>query len=275
MMKNMLMACFAAGIALAGIAGCSDDAPTQVVEGTQYLKFKEGDQFHYEVYDRDTNNVRITSSMKMQHWTVIDTGAPALGGQSVGITVFEVTTDGATEKDTMYLQSRSDGVVQMYDVLGSMVSRFAIGESIGASVPKQWVKISDTKSPGALTWESTGDAIFSVATTIGGFPVNAQVTLTMDASHKGKQSAQGVDSTFANSFHTDHVLKVAATDPTFGNVLVADSSAINIHYDVDINAGIVKQTLDSRTVTLTPSVGGPIPQPVTGFEMILKSYTRN
>jgi hypothetical protein len=274
MMKNMLMACVAAGIALAGIAGCSDDAPTQVVEGTQVLNFKKGDKFTYKVYNRDTANVNIThtDSVKTETWEVIDT-AVAVGTHTGA--VFLVTTNGSTTMDTVYIEAQSTGPVWQYDVLGNMVKRIPLAAAFSGSVPKQWLNVGHTKGTTSAEQLVPSDAQFVM--TIPGTPlgdVTATVTLASQPSHKGKLATPLTggtfgDSSYANVFQTDHALHVTAnaTQPALGQVI---NDTLHIHYDFSIKQGLIRQTLDSKTVQVT----GFGPQYVMGFERVLVSYQR-
>jgi hypothetical protein len=273
MMKNMLMACVFAGITLAGIAGCSDDAPTQVVEGTQVLSYKKGDKFTYKVYSRDTANVNITDSVKTEVWEVIDTAVTLANHKA---TVFLVTTDGSTTKDTVYMEAQSTGPVWQYDVLGNMVKRIPIAAAFASTVPKQWLNVGHTKGTTSAEQLVPSDAQFVMTIPTSSFgDVAATVVLSSQPKHKGKLATNlpAGDSSYANVFQTDHNLhitasaKIVATQTDLGEVL---NDTLKIHYDFGVKQGLIRQTLDSRTVPLT---GFPAQQ-VTGFERVLVSYER-
>jgi hypothetical protein len=274
-MNKTLLACLLAGSVLIGVAGCSEDTPTQTVEGGQVLTFKTGDSFKYEAYDRDTNNVRIDTSKKVKVWTVLDTNL-SIYSQTHVTRILQTNYDaaGTTQDpihptDTLYMKVNGEGQVFQYDALGAMVGRIQAAASFAPSVPKQWVQIADTK--GAAVISSTSATQFDA--NVSGLPVT--IHLSMSGNSTGKQPvllhmANNKDTTFANSFHADHSLKVLA-DQTGGAQILSDS--IKVHYDVEVNGGLLKQTIDSKTVTLTTGFGN-IVQPVTGFEMVLVSYTR-
>jgi hypothetical protein len=272
-MKKLLLTCLAAGSVLLGVAGCSSGNTVAPIEGSQYLKYGKGDMMTYEVYDRDAANARVDASKSIRVWTVLDTGITYQNKSGVArIEEINYQADGTTEtsRDTIYVLSGEDGKVYQYNLLGSMVARISVAKDFADSVPKSWVWIGDIKDTGPLSWLSAGTVQFNMTVQT----ITAKATVSMNASHVGKKSVTVNDSTFANAFHTDHTLLVSAT-PVSGGTTQLLNDSLAIHYDIDITAGIVKQTMDSKSVSVTaPGVPIPIPVPVTGFEMNLKSYTK-
>jgi hypothetical protein len=262
MKKRMLMACLVAGIALAGITGCSEDGGGTIVEGSQYLTFKNGDSFTYKVYNRDSTNANITNpdSVTTETWTVIDTNASAYS--RTGVTVFLVTSNGM--QDTVYMQSQANGNLWQYNVLGKMVARIEIASAFADQVPASWVNISHTK---AVTAEPLTPTNASFPMTIATITANTFLTLT--PSHKGQLSSAVTagDSSYTKVFHTDHSLAVRAETTQLGTVL---NDSLSLHYDVGLQQGMIRQSLDSKQVELA-NIG---PLQVSGFERVLVSYSR-
>ena len=269
-----LFALASASLLMIGIAGCGDDPVT--VEINKSFTAKQGDKFTYDVYDRDAAQAPVTASKTMRVWTVLELTASYEGKSNVAkIDQVYLAADGTTQtgRDTIYIQTNGDGTIHQYDAVGEILKRFP--ETIRpfiAQLPKTWAKVSDTKSPNALTWVSA----FKTSTTadlplIGPTAISAE----MNAQHLGrsKRNATVPAGTFTSLFNTDHTMTATATsvnNPTAPAIL---SDAMVLHYDFDIDSGLVKWAMDSKTISLN-LLGASQPYFIAGFEMNLVAAER-
>jgi hypothetical protein len=265
-MKKLSMLALAGALTFA-IVGCGSDPVS--VEVNKFLEFKKGDVFTYDVYDLDQNQARVDSTRTVRIWTVDTTGLTF--ESKVNVTrVFEVNykADGVTElnRDTIYLQTDQQGLVWQYDVFGSILKRIPGAEAAAEQLTPQWVWIGDVKTSGARTWPSL-PTVAGQNVTILSIPISLQYS--MDASHVGKESVTVAAGTY-NAFVTDHTVNVKGTEPGTGTVMLDDS--MMLHYSIDINGGIVRETLDSKSVHISSPLS--FDQPVPGFDMELVAVTR-
>ncbi len=267
-MKNLSMLALA-GLVTVGISACGSDPVA--VEVNKYVELKKGDKFTYDTYDLDASQQRVAASKGVRTWTVEETGLTFEGKQGVS-RILEVNygADGTTEisKDTVYIASNGQGQIFQYDVFGNIIGRIAAAAAAANDIPKSWIQIGDVKSSGSLTWLSSGGPTVKNLTVMG---LAVQMTLEMTAKHQGKKTVTVPAGTYASAFLTDHAVSVLAKDPSTNAVILNDS--MMVHYNIDVNLGIVKQTLDSKTVKLMTPLGA-IDQPLAGFEMELKSTTK-
>jgi len=266
-MRNLLKCLVVACIAMVAIAGCGDD-PVDPGNGNQggQLTFKQNDQFTYNYYTRDASNQRDESTKQVKVWTIIDVNQ-TVGGRN-GVTVIAEQTfqaDGVTptaERDTFYIQTASDGRIYQYNLLRSVVKRIPGAAAFIDSVPPAWIQIGNTGATTATTWSATGDGPVTAEVSIIGIATN--ISLTMNAMHKGTQSVTVPKGTITNSVHTDHDVIVAASTQFGGS-----SDTLRVAYDISSTEGIARQTLGTRTITLLS-----LNQMVPGFDMELVSAVR-
>ncbi|MCE7935123.1 MAG: hypothetical protein DYG96_11105 [Chlorobi bacterium CHB2] len=271
-MKNFL-ALASASILMLGIASCGDDPVT--TEVNKSFTAKANDKFTYEVYERDASQAPVTASKTMRVWTVLELVASYEGQANVAkIDQVYLAADGTTQtgRDTIYLQTNSDGTIHQYDAVGEVLKRFP--ETIRpfiSQLAKSWAKVGDTKSTNALTWISS----FKTATTVD-LPLGpTSISAEMNAQHLGrsKRPATVPAGTFTGLFSTDHTMTATATsvsNPTAPAIL---SDAMVLHYDFDIDSGLVKWAMDSKTISLN-LLGASQPYFIAGFEMNLVKAER-
>lgn len=266
-MKNLSMLALAGALTF-GIVGCGSDPVS--VEVNKYVEFKKGDKFTYNVYDLDQDQNRVDSTKTVRVWTVDTTGLTY--ESKVNVTrVFEVNykADGVTElnRDTVYLQADQQGTVWQYDVFGNILRRIPGAEDAAAQLPKEWVWIGDVKTSSARTWPSLATVGGQNISIIG---IAVVLEYSMDASHIGKQSVTVPAGTYS-SFATDHSVHVKGTDPSGGGTILDDSMLL--HYNIDIEGGIVREKLDSKTVAISYA-SIQLDEAVPGFDMELVAVTR-
>jgi hypothetical protein len=276
-MKNILSLGAAAGIALLMIAGCGDDEPTTPTEVNTYFATKQGDTFTYARYDRDMNNQRVAGTKTMHKWVVIQTGLQYEG--KTGVTkMLQLNYDssGTTQTgapDTVYLRSAIDGEIFM-NVISATLSRIPIAAAFADSIPFAWFKVSDTKIANTSTWFSLGASSGIIKDVQYPFPglgtVPLRVIITANAYHKGKVATSVGSTAYPNAFHTDHSVKMNAT--ALGQPIIQDS--LHLSYDVDVNNGILRQVMESDSVTATIPGSPAATEAVAGFEMELVAVVR-
>lgn len=281
-MKNSLKWALAVVVAL-GAVGCSKDDTTSPVNTNSTIEFKQNDQFKYAYYDRDSvTDQRIDSTRMVKQWTVLKTGLTVAARS--GVSMIEETTfsDQAgtipAVKDTFYFQATAsgNGDVLQYDALGAVISRFLAAANYADSIPKAWVKVSDTKATIAESWNSlfagTLDAAVTVTVpSVGEIPVSVKIAMT--ANHKGTQATTVAAGSYPAAFHTDHQIIVTGTSTDGLIELVRDT--LSLSYDVDIKGGILRQVLHSGKFTPQGSLATFVPsKKLLGFELELISVTR-
>jgi hypothetical protein len=275
-MKNLLSIGAVAGLfvaSLVGLVGCGDDpaAPTDI---NTHFQPKQGDTFTYARYDRDMNNQRVTSSKTIHKWVVIQAGLSHEGRNDVAkIVQLNYQADGVTSSgpnDTLYISSNANGEVFM-NVIGATISRIPIAADFASQVPFTWVKVTDTKTANTMRYSAIlgGSTVFNA--TIPGFPTPLQVIVTDTAYHKGKTGATIEGNTYGNAFHTDHTMKMLATTAGF---TIINNDSLHLGFDVDVSGGILRQTMDSDSITATIPLQGARTEAVAGFEMVLISSVR-
>lgn len=290
-MKKLLNCAVLAAL-LIGVGGCgNDDTVNPPVNTNATVEFKQNDKFRYAYYEHDTAassfDARIESSRQIKEWTVLQTGL-SVGGRSSVSKIEEVTyTDQAGtvvgSRDTLYLQGTAsgNGEVLQYNVLNAVIRRFLAVVNYADSLPSHWAKISDTKTTGAMTWNSlfSNSLDTKLSIDIPGFgTVNPDVTITMRGSHKGTQAVTVAAGPYPSSVHTDHAIAVAASVQVApgqpSQEVVRDT--LTLSYDVDVKGGILRQVLHSGNFTPQGvlTLAGVKPAKIPGFELELLSVTR-
>lgn len=267
-MKRILSLTAATLVGAMTFAGCGDDGPSEPVN--VYLQYKVGDQFTYHYYTRDASNVKDPASKQVRKWSVLRTNA-AIPGRTDVTEIEELVHDstGTTilYRDTLYFSATGQGKVEQYDIVGNLVALISFAAPYRDSVDAVWVQIGDVKTTGALTWASFPGVlqVSNVEIPVGTSTVTANITLQMNASHKGKINLTTAAGSFTNNFRTDHTLKF---DVASGGFTVLTDSLI-AHYDIDTKGGITRNSADSKTIV---AFGQTVTIP--GFEMELVSYAR-
>lgn len=240
-----------------------------------------GDTATFTHVDRDTTNENIPGSEKVKVWTVFD--EVIASDKTRSISILEVTYDaaGTTElgRDTILLRMRADGSVYQYDLLRKLLLRVSGGEAFSDKLDPYWVKISNTSSASAGTWQSlvqgtamTGfDSILVRDVSAPDIPASMNVVFKMMAFHQGTQPVTLPGGSFPASVHTEHTLRLNVKLATIPLTVLDDS--LHVGFDVTAKEGIVRQTFEGRMLTAKAlSVSQPLP--VTGFEMKLKALKR-
>ncbi len=288
-MKKSFAVLFAALFMTVGVIGCGDDPVTPDDGGVINVSFqlKTGDKFTYDYYDRDEQNARVDDSKKVVVWTVLRTDV-TLEGKSGASEIQQITyeADGTTPTDTttIYLLTNSQGQVLQYNLLQTVLAEFSGSVDLGpviAQLPNAWIQVSDTKSPSAISWsfpdifQTVQDVDIAGLTTL-----DITLLMSVKSNHKGRMSVTVPAGTYATAYVTDHETPTtikSAEDKEIpplisiksGDELIQD--AATLHYAVDVEAGILSMSMDSKSTTLIPV---SLPYPITGFEMELTSFTR-
>lgn len=288
-MKKSLAVLFAALFMVVGVIGCGDDPATPDDGGVINLSFqlKTGDKYTYDYYDRDEQNARVDDSKKVVVWTVLRTDV-TLEGKSGAAEIQQITyeADGTTAIDTttIYLLTNGQGQVLQYNLLQTVLAQFSGSVDLSpviAQLPNAWIQVSDTKSPSPISW-SFPDILQTVQDVdlAGLATLDISLLMSVKSSHKGRMSVTVPAGTYATAYVTDHETPTtikAAEDkdiPPVINIKSGDEliqDAATLHYAVDIEAGILSMSMDSKSTTLIPV---SLPYPVTGFEMELTSSVR-
>lgn len=269
-------------VASIGFVGCGDD-DDPIGNVNQRFAFKAGDKYTYDYYDRDAQNMRDESTKKVVTWTVLETGISGFNGRSNVTSVEEVRyeADGTTEtgRDTIHFQIDADGQIHIYDYFGTILNRFSGDLDLAAyltGLNKVWLQLGSTNDANARVLVDEPTLINQTLTDVDveGIVFDAQISLGYRSEHLGRDSLEVLLGKF-DAFSTDNIIRVSITnkDPLNigvgtlppGTTIVGDS--VMTHFDVDIVNGILRQTLDSKTV----SVAGFFSTDVAGFEMELKS----
>lgn len=233
-----------------------------------------GDTATFVFTDRDSLNQPVASSRKRKMWVVAEAGLSLYG--KVGVSrIIETTYDmagGVIETDTLYQQTDTDGSVYVYDYLRLLLGRVVDGAAFDSALPALWVKITNVNLTGGATWNSLPvDSQVVKNITTSGLPTALDITFRLAGAHKGTQSSTVPAGTFATAVRTDHALKLIVKPSSLPITAVNDS--LIIHCDAEVASGILRQTLDSKTLvakvlTVTQTL------PVAGFEMELESIKR-
>lgn len=266
-MKHILSLAATVIVVALTFVGCGDDGPSEPVN--TYLVFKVGDQFTYSFYQRDSTNQRVDASKQVRKWSVLRTDITVNGRSTateVEEQVFDATGTTLAYRDTLYFSSTGQGKVEQYDIIGNLLALIPFAATYRDSVSPTWVQIGDVKTSGALTWVSLPQIQVNNID-IPGTSFKAVITLSMNASHKGRIALTTTAGSFTNNFKTDHSLKFVIS--SLGVPVVTDS--IQAHYNIDTKGGITRNDVDSRTFTV-PGIADPVNIP--GYEMELVSYTR-
>ncbi len=271
-MINLFRAFALVTLIAVGIVGCSSGSPSDnTTDVNQFLEFKTGDKFTYNSYDRDASNQRVESSKEVVVWTVLRSGLDTLGKSEVAeIEAVTYETDGTTEKGRtkLYFSANGQGHLFQYNLIQSVVGRFD-NETVQAlidSIPDAWIQISDTKTTVDDSWSYAGAGNIKKSISIGDF--QGQMTLDVNSYHNGKVTTSVEAGEFTKTVNTDNNVTLHVTAAS----LTAVSDSMSVHFDVDIDGGILKESLDSKTITVT--ILQATEYEVNGFEMELVSVTR-
>lgn len=289
-MKKSFAVLFAALFMALGVISCGDDPVEPDDGGTVNLsfKFKAGDTFTYDYYDRDENNDPDQDSKKVIVWTVLNTDV-SIGGRSGVAEIqqirYEADAVTAIDTSTVYFLTNSQAQVLQYNLFQNILTQFSGSVDLStviSQISDNWIQVGDTKSPSALTWDFSGIVKTIQDVSVAGvIELDIKVEMSVNSSHKGRESVTVPAGTYASAYVTDHEVPTvitAAEDKELtlppvsienGDVLIQD--AADLHYAIDIEAGIVSMSMDSHATTLVPVQA---PYPINGFEMNLTSYTR-
>ena len=287
-MQKYFAVIFAALFMTIGVISCGDDPSNPDDDGTVnlFFQFKTGDTFTYDYYDRDEDNNRAPDTKKILVWTVLRTDA-SIGGRSnvAEIQQIEYEADGVTATDTtmLYFITNAQGQILQYNLLQTVLEQFSGDVDLAAvisQISETWIQVSDTKSPSPLSWNFSGILNTIQDVEVAVVTLDVKIDMSVESSHKGRVATTVPAGTYDGAFVTDHSTPtkiLAAEDVSFpplveienGDALIQD--AVDLHYAVDIEAGILSITMDSKTTTLIPISS---PYPVNGFEMELTTFTR-
>lgn len=271
-MKQILALGALVAIALTAMSGCSDDS----VSGTdinQFFEPKKGDTFTYARYERDMNNQRVDSTKTIHKWIVLETKINYKSRNDVAKILqlnFDMTgTIKTGDDDILYISAPATGEVYM-DVISSTIRRIPNVNVFADSIPFDWFQISDTKSSNAVVFASlTGSGITKdVVYPSPAGNLDLRLNVTGSGYHKGKVPTSVGSTLYPNAFHTDHAVKIKAILWRLTGAAVIDDS-LHISYDVDTQEGILRQVMQSDTITANLPIIGRQDQPVNGFEMEL------
>ncbi len=257
-MKQLLQTLLILVVAAVTMVGCAD-SPTQTTVNI-YLQYKKGDTFTYNYYTRDSTNQRIQSSKQVRTWTVLKTDTAVdsrINVIAVDEKIFDAAGTTQTGGDTLYFTSQADGRVEQYDIIRNLMALIPVVANYRDSISSEWVRIGDTKTAQATTWESLpgGLTVNNVDIPLVG---KTSITLTMNAAHQGRHDTTSMAGSFTNNYRTNHTL-------TFKASILTDS--LIAHYDIDTKGGVVYQSADSKMIAA-------LGLQVAGFDMELVSYTR-
>ena len=271
-------------ILVIGMTGCGDDeGDPPGITVNPVLKFTAGDKFTYNYYERDESGARVESSKEVVVWTVLRSGLDTLGQNEV-VEIQETRYDasGVTVTDSSKIYySIYQGELSQYNLFQTVIARFGGQADLSAYVKdlnNSWVTVNSTKDANARVLQSNSNIINQTLQnfTVAGFQFDLKLKLGINSQHQGRGELTVPTKTYSTAYSTDDWVYVNATnvDAIPALSLPANSTIINdsvlIHYDVDVNDGILRQTMDSKKV----SVGGFIEQPVNGYEMELTAVER-
>ncbi|HVZ38205.1 MAG TPA: hypothetical protein VHI13_02935 [Candidatus Kapabacteria bacterium] len=267
-MKNVLIGAFATTLVALALAACSNTPTGTTPTGTDtgYVKFNTNDKFTFNYYPHDNSDARVESAKQVKVWTVLKVDQSY--NDRSGVTVIEEVTFNGTgttatgQRDTFYFQSSKNGEVSQSDLLHAVVKRIPGGDQFLDSIPKNWIKLTNTKLDKDSTWQSMDDGTVTNTVAILTYPTT--ITISMLADHKGKQPVTVPNGSYTNSYHTDHsmLVRTSSTNP----LLTSSRDSFNIAYDFSPRDGMVKQWLKSTTFFGS--------QQIPGFDMELVSVQR-
>jgi hypothetical protein len=273
-MKNAISLGALVGVALLAVVGCGDDPVT--TEPNTFFEPKQGDTFTYARYNRNAANQRDESTKTIHKWAVVETNLSYQGKNNVAkIVQMNFQADGTTSagaNDTLYISTGVDGAIYM-NVISATVARIPIAADFASQIPFTWVQVSDVKSANVMKYSAIAGGSVVTDVTLPGVNLPGRVIITDTAYHKGKVGASVNGTNYGNAFHTDHTLKMIATLNATGSRIV-DNDSLHLGFDVDVVNGILRQTMNSDTITATIPLQGPRHEAVAGFEMELISSVR-
>ncbi len=275
-----------------GIAACGDDDPGLAPVNKKFA-FRVDDTFTYDYYERDAENNPIDTSKQVVVWTVVDTDLSMFSrGDVTEIEEVRYEADGTTEisRSTIYMNINSDGQVEVYDLFGTVLNRFSGDINLADytdQIPKQWVTVGSTNDANARVLMDDPQLVIKrlenlvlpepLGTLIG--PIDINLQLGVRTEHLGAGEITVDAGTYEKAYSTDTKVRVQMQNAeeinvpgigTFpaGTNLIQDS--IGVHYDFDIDAGMLMNTMESKQVL----VNNTLPVDVTGFEMELTAVQR-
>jgi len=268
-----------------GVVACGDDPGSAQLN--QDFTFRANDKFTYDYYQKDSNNVRDDASKQVVVWTVLRVGLDTLNKPDVA-EIEEVRYDatGTTEegRSKIYMKTNTDGAVLVYDLVGTVLNRFSGGVDLTPyldQVSKDWVTIGSTKDANARVLANVFTPISKTLNNVVIPPLDPfDVRLEVDvrADHKGAMEITVPAGTYEKAYATDTKVFVGMSnvDPIIvasvpvpaGTTIVDDS--VNIRYEIDINAGVLRQESDSKQFL----AAGFFPTLISGYQMELTAVER-
>ena len=270
-------------VASVAFVGCGDDDdPIAVVN--QSFNFKVGDTYTYDYYDRDMQNMQDATTKQVFVWTVLQTDLTMFSRSKVTeVEEVRYAADGTTEtgRSKIYFSVDTDGQLFMYDLFGAVLNRFSGDLDLSAyldGITKVWIHVGSTKDANARVLVDAPQLLNQTLTDVevAGIMFDAQIVLGIRSQHLGRDSLTVAAGSY-DAYSTDNVIRGAISNkdqitvsgiPIPANTsLVSDS--VTTHFDLDLRDGILRQTLDGKTV----SVAGLFSTDVTGFERELTAAT--
>lgn len=270
-----------------GFVACGDDDPP-LTPINENFEFKSGDTYTYKYYDRDSTNTRVETSQQVFIWTVLRTDLDTLAKTSVAEIEevrYDATGTNESGRSKIYMKVDVDGQVLIYNLVGTVLNRFsgAIDLSLYLDqVPKTWIIVGNTNDASARVLMNDS---LHISQTLNNVvlplvdPFDAKLNIGVRTNHLGAVAVSVAAGNYDKAYATDTKLfvKISNIDElvlpfgTFpaGTTILQDS--IRTHYDIDIDAGVLRQNSDSKIVQ---AVNGLVPVTVNGFEMELQSFTR-
>lgn len=269
-----------------GVVACGDDDPGSA-QVNQDFAFRANDKFTYDYYQKDSNNVRDDASKQVVVWTVLRVGLDTLNRTDVA-EIEEVRYDatGTTVVDSskLYMKTNTDGAVLVYDLVGTVLNRFSGGVDLTDyldQVSKDWVTIGSTKDANARVLLNVFTPISKTLNNVVIPPLDPfDVRLDVDvrADHKGAMEVTVPANTYEKAYVTDtkvfvemsNVDDIVVLGQTVdaGTTIVDDS--VNIRYEIDINAGVLRQESDSKQFLAADF----FPTLISGYQMELTAVER-
>ena len=269
-----------------GFVACGDDDPplTPIDEN---FSFNTGDTYTYKYFDRDSTNTRVATSEQVFVWTVLRTDLDTLNESDV-VEIQEVRYDATGQNESgrsiFYMSIDGDGQVSIYDLVGTTLNRFTGALDLSLyldQVPKVWITVGSTNDANARVLMNDPNLIAKTLNNIALpsiEPFDARLEVGVRTDHLGAFEITVPTGTYEKAYSTDTKLmvKIETAEQVVigipfpaGTVVLEDS--ITTHYDIDIDAGVLRQNAESRIVQ---AAQGLYPVNVNGYEMELQSFTK-
>ncbi len=278
-MKQLILFGLAIATVSTLLVSCSSD---NTITANPSFAYAKGEVYTYDYYQRNIDNQRVDSTKRKRTWTVLQTDATAAMGAPAGqqnVTMIKddlYNEDGTTiaSTDTIFVSAQEDGEFYEYDMLGVAASRFdsQLLDTALSQIPKQWSKIGSTRDASALSWTSAASFLDSVFIPVGATTLSGTIEGSARADHKGKTDIAVPNGDYPTAYATDHSIMITATVSAF----TAIDDSLKMHVALDLNDGLLMQSMDSKNVPINiPGIPGiPDSAPVIGFDMELVSITR-